>query len=1238
MKTDYKILFIKAPHSSLPSLDKVNEKLQGNIRLTEVETLQLDSDINPESEGWQTVANADFILLFSHGSITFFRQFERFWQTFAAEKPIFFHSTMEDEVEEMTEKFTISHKDYRAIYKYMAARDVENIYRLAHYIAHHFGGMDTEVQEPFMPAWEGIYKDIDVTKKSKETRIIGLLFHQRQIALNDLQHIDALIHEIERAGSRCIAVYCTLAADMETGEKGVFASIEKYFRNANSFIPDVIINLLGYSLGIFDGEGALFATEKPSAQPLKRIGIPIIQAYTTYFNYDQWKTSVQGLDAFSLISSIYYPEFDGQMDGYPIGCMYYCEAEKCYKSQPLHEGISVVARLAQHWANLRHKPDEEKKVAIIFHNMPPRNDMIGCAAGLDSPASVFNLVESLRAMGVSFQNRYKDGDEIISRVIEGLSNDTSWLSTKEILKRAPAFWETADYKKLYQHLEQETRKSIEKHWGEAPGTFKVLGEKIPIPGILDRHLYIGLQPPRGYEEHADEAYHSTDIACPHYYVAFYKWLKYDFQADVVIHIGTHGTLEWLPGKEKGLSKACLPLVCIDDIPHLYLYHTTVIGEGIQAKRRSAAVLLNHLEPTSVESGTYGKLSEIDQRIHKYLSAPIPERQKKELAEQILLQAEKMELLKDIGVDSIDHADIDAIIYKLHAWLGIIKQSQVKDGLHIYGEAPTEERLLNFLRVLVRTSNGETPSITEALADYMHLSYPILKKEPNHVWEDGKTSIMLMDEITEMAKKLVVKIGKEGFRPLSKTEITEVLGPCAGTSESIEKVVAFIANVVYPKVIRTDKEIAEFEDGMGGLFVSAGKGGSPSRGNIEILPTGNNMYAIDPSEVPSRAAYKTGKEMGEQLLQRYLDDSGTYPESVAIVLYSGDQMRSYGEDIGEILWLMGLKPKWLGNNSDKVLGVEIVPITKLGRPRIDVVSRISGLLRDTFPSIINLLDEAVKAVITLDEKDEENFIKKHYNEDLASLLQKGIHPDTAKQEAGIRVFGCPPGTYGGGVDILVEAKNWRTDDDLATAAITWGAHAYSKDVHGAVSKDNFRRQLAKVDVTVKNDTTIDFDLFDVDDEFIYHGGLIAAVKQCSGKRPASFYGNSSDPEFVSLNSLKEESARVMRARLLNPIWIDGLKRHSYKGAQDVAYNMDNIFGWDATADIVEDWNYEELAKHFLGNEENKKWLEDANPWALREIAEKLLEAYQRGMWNAKEDTLDMVQNIYLETEGLLEENR
>ena len=540
-------------------------------------------------------------------------------------------------------------------------------------------------------------------------------------------------------------------------------------------------------------------------------------------------------------------------------------------------------------------------------------------------------------------------------------------------------------------------------------------------------------------------------------------------------------------------------------------------------------------------------------------------------------------------------------------------------------------------MLLRLPHGSVTTLLDALARYYGYTEEGLLSQLEAKVSPTQTASMLIDELTERGRQLITAMLAEGFgaQP-TEGQLQAVLGPCTGETDALRAVLQLALDEVYPRLCGITQELDHCTLGVRGGFVPPSKGGSPSRGQLEILPTGRNMYAIDPSEIPSHAAYQIGVKLGQQLLEKHLETAGSLPESTAFVLYSGDQMRTQGEDIAEILWLMGLRPQWLSDHSDKVVGLEVIPLSELGRPRLDVVSRISGLLRDTFPTLITLLDEAVRLVLSLDESPEDNWVKKHYEEELEQLQAEGIDPETARQEAALRVFGCPPGTYGGGVAILVETKQWQSSDDLGETAITWGCHAYSQELHGRVSRGAFERKLSRVEATVKNQNIIGFDLYDIDDEYIYHGGIIAAVKKLRGEVPKSYYGNTSDPRHSVVRSLAEESARVLRSRLLNPLWIEGLKRHGYRGAYDVAYNMDNVFGWDATADSVLDWNYEALAEHFLGDASNREWLESANPWALYEIAQRLLEAAQRGMWQARPETLEMITEVYLSCEGALEE--
>lgn len=1247
----YEIVFITDAHthlSPIPSLLRRLETLGAEIIVRLLPTRLLDESA-VDTEPWQLLAQADFVLLLTHGSVAYFRKFAYFREHIVPTHLVFMLNSMPDEMQEMLGWSKLSQSDYVRLTHYIRCRDEDNLVQLCLFVSARYGSSTLPYQEPSRPDWDGLYlpegmatsSDTylqDLAKaKGRGHIIIAILIPYYLYAERNLEHIDALIAELRRLEVYPLVLFTTMARDLETGSKGVYSAMAELLYHEGVLLPECIINTLGYSLGIFEDATPVWQCAPGEATPLLEMNIPILQAYHTLYTESEWRARIDGVDASTLVSAIYYPEFDGQIDGYPIGAKDDADPER-QRIVPLREGVETVASLAKRWANLRHKPNAEKRVALLLHNMPPRADMIGSAAGLDTPASVYEILRRLQDMGVYCPMEFESGEAVMQAITSGLTNDDTWLDDREVLRRAIDHIDRADYQTWYDRLEASVRASIEADWGRAPGTFRVVDGVLPVPGLLLGHVFVGLQPPRGYEEHAEKIYHSPSVAPPHSYQALYAWLRHTFGADIVIHLGTHGSLEWLPGKEKGLGNTCFPKVNIDDLPHLYPYHTTVIGEGIQAKRRSSAVLLHHLEPSATEGGTYDELDTLDTLVCRYICQETNSAQRAIMAERIMNLAQTLSLDQDLSHISPQDLDQDEYIEALHDWIGVLKRSMVKDGLHIYGRAPQGERLCNFLRSMHRLPLEGYEAIEAVLARYYGYDYILLRQEPHRRWGERGTSIMVLTQLTQVSRSLFAAMLEAPGHHLPCEQLSQLLGD--GDKAYIEDLAGLLhlsATKVLPRVLQTTDELLHLEQGLSGGFVPPRKGGSPTRGHLEILPTGCNMYAIDPNELPSRAAYEIGVRLGQRLLEQYTQQAEAYPESLAFVLYSGDQMRTHGEDIAEILWLMGLRPLWLSPTSDRVVGLELISLDELGRPRIDVVSRISGLLRDTFPSIIALLDDAAKMVATLDEAPEDNYVRKHFLADLAELQSGGIDPKLAEQEALIRVFGCPPGNYGGGIDILVESQAWQTAEDLATTAITWAAHAYSRELHGQVSRANLERQLSKVTGTVKNENTIDFDLYDVDDEFIYHGGLIAAVTQCSGRKPLSFYGNSSDPRFVEVRPLEQESARVLRSRLLNPIWIEGLKQHGYKGAQDIAYNMDNVFGWSASAGIVEDWAYEAIAEHLLGNEANRDFVQKSNPWALHSIAEKLLEATQRGLWQApKTETLQLVQETYLSSEGLLEE--
>lgn len=1247
----YKILFVlsmfDSPYSFKEAEKILGDRYCGAMKFDFMYTHEIDKDNKAYFKAIEKGKESDFIFIGCHGGLTNFKRFKDFFNSLKRDKKFFISSGIDDEVKEVIHEFNITLEEYAIIYKYYNMGNTQNIYNMALWLASNYGDFSYEYEDPIPPKWEGVYDKLntvyDEYKYIKEIRkdnkpIIGIVFHFNNLMKDNLLHIDALINRVKQLGAVPLPCYTGITKEEELNRKGIYWLIDNYFIQNGETVVDAVIMTVGYSMSILGNPGDGTKTVEESV--FEKLGVPVFQALTTYFTLEQWEKSITGLDAMSLISGIYFPEFDGQIITVPIAYNEFIKDEVGTKiiSKPIKDRVDKVCRLAYNWANLRYKNNKSKKAAIIFHNMPPRNDMIGCAFGLDSPATVYHIVEAMKKEGIKTDYDFIDGGDIIQRIIEGVTNDTSWLSSEAMLERSVDIIEGEAYRDWFSSLSDTVKKKLIKDWGQPPGDFMVHDDKLPVPGIINGNIFIGLQPPRAFEEKAEECYHSTDIVCPHQYIAFYKWIKNSFKADIIIHIGTHGTLEWLPGKEKGLSKDCYPDIVIDDIPHLYPYNIGVLGEGIQAKRRSHAAILEHMIPSLVESDAYDELSEIDDLIKEYYHSKRTNTRKISYIESNIWEAiEKNSLNTDLKITKEEALEnFDEFIEKLHTWVGKIKASVIKDGLHVFGQIPKGNRYKNMIRSLVRIKNGNVASLNEAISEAMGWDYNRLIDNPTQIWENGKTSLMILDKITEASKRLIDELEKKEY---NTDTIELVIGKALGKEEDNTKkligCLTFICEDLIYRLNSITDEINYLVKGVNGEFISPGPGGSPTRGRARILPTGKNFYSIDPSAVPTRSSWDVGKMLANDVINRYLDDEEKYPESIAIVIYSGETMKTCGDDIGKILYLLGVKPVWLGN-TDKVIGLEIIPLERLKRPRIDVTLRISGLFRDTFPNLIELIDEAVSIVANLDEDIKSNFVKKHVIEEVEELIEKGMNREEAQKESLMRIFGCPPGTYGAGVDILINSKKWNHVNDLGKIFTSWGCHAYGKSIHGEKKEKLFSKRLSKTDVTVKNESSIEIDMLESDDFYNYHGGLIAAVRTHRGKKPRSYCGNSANPEKTELLDIQEETARIMRARINNPKWIEGLKKHGYKGAQEVAAMVDIAFGWDATSDVIEDWMYEKITDNFVFNKENREWIEKVNKWAMHSMVDKLLEAIQRGMWNAPKEYKDELIKMYLKTEGNIEE--
>ena len=1216
-----------------------------DIRLTLYNTADIDADPQVLAQSLADAAQADFLLFWFHGSMSYFRSNLKF--RFCFQKPYFFHSSIESEMEELTKQCQLPLQTVLKLEQFLEAEGQANYRSFMRCLAGAATGRQIPYDEPILPQWDGFYgKPQDISdeaylRQAAESGkpVIAVLCHLAFLQTGDTPFLDDLIESIGKLDCTPLVLYSNIMPSADGKIGGLRQALKKYLMLEGKSVPGAMIVTTGHALSVLSAPG--IGVKQVEDSVFEILGIPTIHGLHTNFTLEQWQESIRGMDPMYL-GNVYTAEFDGQLVAPVMTCKIQVETPYGVKDRfrLIPDRAEKIITLAKNWAKLRTLPNSQKKVAIILHNMPPRADMIGCAYGLDTPESVYNIVRDLTAAGYRTDYAFENGKDILDRITGSLTNDTRFRSPEELLERAETLLGPQDYDTWFRAFPDKVKSELHRDWGKAPGEVMAVGDKILVPCIRNGNILIGLQPPRAFEEKAEEAYHSTDLVCPWQYLAFYRYLENIWGANAIIHVGTHGTVEWLPGKEVGLSEACYPDVAIGTLPNLYPYIIDVPGEGVQAKRRTAACIIDHLIPSMTEGGAYGDIGVIDDLLAKYYHArQNGDGKTASIQQEIQDLAEKMHLSQDLSLTPQDYeTDFEGTAQKLHLWVSDIKTSEVKDGLHIFGQVPQGERLRNMLRLLVRVKNGSVPSLRQGICKAQGLDVDALLDAPEETDAFGVTNARKLEQADEIGRNLFLLWEKETYtfdtiQPVIET-ISQENGLNLAETDELHTCLKFVAEQVLPRVLATTDELGSTLSGLRGEFVKKGPSGAPSRGNARILPTGRNFYTTDPTELPTRASWATGKRLSDQLLKTHREETGETPEHIAIVVYSGETTKTGGDDLSEILWLYGIRPVWLGD-TDKVMGLEVIPLSELGRPRIDVTLRISGLFRDTFPNLIELMDEAVNMAAALEEGPEDNFIRKHIQKDMADLAAKGVPQDLAYDQAALRIFGCPPGTYGAGVDILVNSKQWETPEDLGKAYITWSGHGYSRKLHGEKMQDVFAHRLSTCQVTVKNISSWEADMLDSDDFYNYHGGLISAVKAQSGQTPASYSTNAADVSHVVTRNIHQETARIMRARINNPKWIEGLKQHSFRGAQEFSAMVDIIFGWDATADVVDDYMYDSVYDTYFGDQDLRDWIRRENPWALHAMSERMLEAAQRQMWEADEEKLELLRELYLEMEGSLE---
>lgn len=1024
-----------------------------------------------------------------------------------------------------------------------------------------------------------------------------------------------------------IAVFSHWARNAELKAPGVDDAVRAYFYDTGVPALDVLINTFKFSLTV----------GRPVDQEfLHELGVPVLQAYALLRPYEEWKNSIEGMNPVEISCSIAMPEFDGIIHAVPVaGKQQASDGTTQYK--PIPERINRVVSKAAKWAKLRRKKNSEKKIAIIFHNYPATNSNIGSAQGLDSPASIRLLLARMADRGYKVDHVPPDSRALMDDLLATATNDRRFL-TDEQIEQAAGKVSAAEYRQWFDRLEPETREQLTKDWGLPPGDVFNYDGHLLVPGMLNGNIFITVQPPRGFSEDPGKLYHSPDCAPTHHYLAYYHWVRDIWQADAVVHVGAHGTLEWLPGKGTGLSRQCYPDLAIGDLPNVYPYLITIVGEGIQAKRRGAACLIGHLPPPMSHAGSYDELAELEKLLDEYCHFKQNQPGNAEVVAG-LIRAKVVEAHLQEDISEQEFVSFDDYVQRLHGYVTDIKNMQIRVGLHVLGCPPQEDVLVEYLLALTRLENGETPSLPQTIAAIHGYDYYELIEHSGTLLPDGsKTFGVLADDIRTKCRQVVAWLYDHDFDADQIDAIVTL--PWAGAAEpelqdDLRQVARYICQNIVPNVEKTEQEMTNLLAALEDRFVEPGPAGAPTSGMADILPTGRNFYGVDPRALPSPAAWEIGKTLGDGVIERYIAEEGRYPENIGMIFWSGSNMRSHGQCIAEFLYLLGVRPVWQ-RSSQRVVDLEIIPAAELKRPRIDVTARVGGLFRDTMPMAVKWMDKAVSLVAHLDESPEINYVRKHVLADAEQLTEQGIDNLTAWEQACYRVFGCPPGSYGAGVGHVLEEKNWETVDDLAKVYVRWGAHAYGAKVSGVFVPELFSRRLGSLDVTIKNEDNREVHMLSSDDFNAYHGGMIAAVRSLKGQAPRSYCGDSSDRQHVALRSLDEEFKRLFRGEVMNPKYIEGMKQHGYKGAADLAGVVAHCYDWDATSAVMENWMYDGLAQKYALDPGLQEWMRDVNPWALQRIAEKLLEADQRDLWQADEQTKQELQKIYLEIEGELEE--
>ena len=1209
-------------------------------------------------------------------------------------------------------------------------------------------------------------------KEEQNTKAkVGILFYRAHYLSGNVAPIDAICQALKEKNLKPVPVFVSSPRDVEVQKE-----ILKYFQPENAEAIQLLLNTTSFAVSVVNDQD--FSSEKYTNHHLLRQGknldVPVLQVIFSGGNFEQWESQFQGLSPRDVAMNIALPEVDGNIISRAVSF----KAIQTWNSDletdvisyfPVEDRIEFVSELTANWIKLRQTPASQRRIALILANYPSRDGRLANGVGLDTPASCVEILQALQETGYYLESVPTTGDELIKRLTSGVTNDLEIRELRSVFQSLSL----AEFETYFTSLPEVIREKIIQRWGKnndrnfstdvqinstiIPISFiKSVSsyfsefqkdsevkeiDNFPIPGIQLGNIFVGIQPSRGYDIDPSLNYHAPDLEPTPNYLAFYYWLKEKFKADAIIHVGKHGNLEWLPGKSVGLSQECFPEIALGALPHFYPFIVNDPGEGSQAKRRSQAVIIDHLTPPMTRAEIYGALQQLETLIDEYYEAqnldpsrlsvireriinliekegldkdlsflqkdsdflspsevnrekltteiedvasdfysseknsnflstseanrekfsteienvadnsilPVEQNKDKFVRENESVISDLSSSKKDLFTSSLSlkigekfgnnkNAIFAKLLTNIDGYLCELKEAQIRDGLHIFGQSPQGQQLRDLIIAIARHPSTTRLGLTRALAEDLNLEFDPLTDDFSTIINQS----LVIDKKSCRTVGNAVELLEEKAANLVENLINQNLinSPFQQTNKELE----WIRQKLLPSLQKTNQEIINLLIGLDGKYIPSGSSGAPTRGRPDVLPTGRNFYSVDIRAIPTETAWRIGKLAAENLIERYTQENGEYPQTLGLSIWGTSTMRTGGDDIAEALALLGVKPVW-DRPSRRVIDFEILPISILGRPRVDVTLRISGFFRDAFPNIIDLFDQVVIAVANLDEPETENPLASQVKKEVKYWKELGLTEVQAKARSQYRIFGSKPGAYGAGLQGLIESQNWQDDQDLARAYINWSSYAYTginnsynPEKRVINSPEAFSQRLQQMQIVLHNQDNREHDLLDSDDYYQFQGGMTVAVRALTGQNPHTYFGDNSLPENPKVRQLKEQIARVYRSRVVNPKWIAGVMRHGYKGAFEMAATIDYLFAYDATAKCVEDFMYQGVAEAYIFDENVQSFIQEKNPWALRDMAERLLEASQRGLWqSANQKTLDKLRAIVLEAEGIIEAN-